>query len=310
MSDERSIASGRRAPGESRRASTELEGRADVRFTPSLRRRLEAFAARLEFLRRRREGAGLATLTGGGQEWVDLRPYREGDDLRDLDWSLLARSDRPFVRVFQREAAERWAILLDTSASMGVGTEGKLQSAAEVAACWCAVGLERGAEVELLWLDEDEVRARRFTRRTELGAALQTLETCRATGRRGLSALLAEGRLAESGRHVVLGDLLDVEPNRVLGWRERVQDLVVGQWLARVEWSAPADGGRRWTDPETRAELEAPGDASVRARYETELSRWLEGWRAVCGRHRVRYGCFEAGRPFEEAAKVLFGLRG
>jgi len=280
-----------------------------VVFDTGLRRRLESFAARLEGLRRRREGAGQASLAGGGQEWIDLRPYREGDDLRDLDWSLLARSDRPFVRVHQREAAERWAVLLDTSASMGVGDEGKLQSAAEVAAVWLAVGLESGAAVELSWLDGETVRARTFARRSELGLALATLESCRASGARGLAALLARPELATCGRHVVLGDLFDVEPRQLFAWRERVEEVVVGQWLARVEWGLDLDGARRWRDPEVGHELDVATGGAALSRYETELARWLERWRVSCAQHRVRHGCFEAGAPFEDAAAVLFGLR-
>lgn len=280
----------------------------DVHFTAAFRRRLERFTARLELLRRRREGAGNTVLGGGGQEWIDLRPYRAGDDLRDLDWALLARSDRPFVRVHEREAAERWAVVVDTSASMGVGAPGKLQAAAEVAAAWLAVGLRAGAEVELVWAEDEQVRTRRFVRRTELSDALDALARMRAKGTAGLSVLLDEPRLIECGRHVVLGDLLDVEPNRLLAHRHRVQDMVVGQWLAAREWGTALFGTRRWRDLETGEELEATVEGDVLARYESELARLLERWRGVCGRHRVRYGCFEAGTPFEDAAHELFGL--
>lgn len=296
--------------GRARADRDAAEDRGTVRFTPALRRRLEHFTARLELLRRRREGAGNATLGGGGQEWIDLRPYRAGDDLRDLDWALLARSDRPFVRVHEREAAERWAIVLDTSASMGVGAPGKLQAAAEVAAAWLAVGLRAGAEVELVWGEQERVRARRFVRRTELSEALETLESLVAEGALGIGGLLAEPRLFECGRHVVLGDLLDVEPERLFAHRHRVQDMVVGQWLAPREWGSGLDGARRWRDPESGEELETRTDGEVLARYEAALARELERWRSVCGRHRVRYGCFDASAPFEDAAHELFGLGG
>ncbi|QDU85131.1 hypothetical protein Pla163_22570 [Planctomycetes bacterium Pla163] len=288
--------------------ATPSEDATGVRFTPAFRRRLESFTTRLELLRRRREGAGNTTLAGGGQEWIDLRPYRDGDDLRDLDWSLLARSDRPFVRVHRREAAERWAICVDTSASMGVGMPGKLQCAAEVAAAWLSVGLRSGAEIELLWLESGTVRARRFVRGTELSDGLNVLESLRAGGERGAAALLAEPRLAECGRHVVLGDLLDLEPRQLLAWRHRVQDVVVGQWLAQREWGRGLSGARRWRDPETGDEFEVRTDGAVLVRYEEELARLLERWRTVCGRHRVRFGCFEAGLPFEDAAHELFGI--
>src|SRR5258707_756618 len=101
-----------------------------VRLDAALRARAERFAARLSAARGRREGAARAGLSTGGLEFDHYRPYRPGDDLRALDWDVYARSDQPVVRVLRPEAGERWAILIDTSASMGVGPPGKLQRAA------------------------------------------------------------------------------------------------------------------------------------------------------------------------------------
>src|SRR5262249_34167570 len=97
------------------------------RFAPDLLARVGRLGARLASLRERREGAGRARLFGAGEEFVGHRPYQTGEDLRALDWNLLARLGRPFVRVAAREASEHWAVCLDTSASMGVGVPGKLQ---------------------------------------------------------------------------------------------------------------------------------------------------------------------------------------
>jgi uncharacterized protein (DUF58 family) len=55
---------------------------------------------------------------GGAQEFAQYRAYERGDDLRQIDWKLYARSDRFFVRDAERESPVTVWIVLDASASM------------------------------------------------------------------------------------------------------------------------------------------------------------------------------------------------
>ena len=122
-----------------------------VTIGPALVRRFGSFAGRLAAAREREEVGRRRALQGEGEEFVGHRPYRVGDDLRHLDWTLLARrGDRPFVRVHRSSASERWLVALDPSASMGIGRPGKLQSAAEAAGAAMALGLRLGSSITLL----------------------------------------------------------------------------------------------------------------------------------------------------------------
>ena len=120
-----------------------------VRFEAGFARRLDALARRLADARSRRESGGAPRAAAGGSEFVGYRPYAPGDDPRSIDWDLVARSDRAWVKVARREAGERWLVALDASASMGVGPPGKLQRAAEVAAGIAALALSAGAEARI-----------------------------------------------------------------------------------------------------------------------------------------------------------------
>jgi len=179
-----------------------------VRLDAPLRARAQRFAARLSAARGRREGAARAGLSTGGLEFDHYRPYRPGDDLRALDWDVYARSDQAVVRVLRPEAGERWAILLDTSASMGVGPPGKLQRAAECALALAHLGLRQEAELELI-----DVRSRerfRLTRPTQSGALSSWLEARVARGALDPATLRAELAAARgSERAFLLSDLSD-----------------------------------------------------------------------------------------------------
>lgn len=58
---------------------------------------------------------------GGAGEFVDYREYSLGEDLRKLDWKVLARSNRAYVRLYQDETNLRCMLAIDTSASMLFG---------------------------------------------------------------------------------------------------------------------------------------------------------------------------------------------
>src|SRR5213595_738887 len=61
---------------------------------------------------------------GGAGEFADYREYSEGEDLRRLDWKVLARSGRAYVRLFQDETNLVCTLVLDASASMCFGSAG------------------------------------------------------------------------------------------------------------------------------------------------------------------------------------------
>ena len=61
-------------------------------------------------------GAHPSQLRGNSSEFSEFRPYRQGDDPRRLDWRLLARSDRAYVRLTTDRATLRTSMLVDASA--------------------------------------------------------------------------------------------------------------------------------------------------------------------------------------------------
>jgi uncharacterized protein (DUF58 family) len=75
--------------------------------------------------------AGLhrSPFAGFSVEFSEYRPYVPGDDLRYLDWRVLARTDREYLRKFEDETNLRCQLLVDNSRSMGFGSHGHTKSA-------------------------------------------------------------------------------------------------------------------------------------------------------------------------------------
>jgi uncharacterized protein (DUF58 family) len=90
-----------------------------------------------------RHGEQRSRAPGGGAEFTDVRPYVPGDDLRTLDWHLLRRLDRLFVRLYLQEQDLPIHFLLDQSGSMARAEDGKsrARAAKHAVAALCYVAL-------------------------------------------------------------------------------------------------------------------------------------------------------------------------
>lgn len=90
--------------------------------------------------RPRRAGAGSPTMyRGDGYEFVELREYVPGDDVRRIDWAATARTAQLQTRVVLEDVALTLCAIVDESASMRAGRERPLlESALEAAQTWYA----------------------------------------------------------------------------------------------------------------------------------------------------------------------------
>lgn len=115
---------------------------------------------------------------GQSVEFDDFRSYVPGDDLRHVDWNLLARLDKLYVKLFREEEDLSLVVLLDRSASMDAGQPNKLVFASRLAMALGYVGLVNNNRVSLAAFGADES-----------GPALHQLTPTR--GRTGVSRLAA-----------------------------------------------------------------------------------------------------------------------
>ena len=74
---------------------------------------------------------------GRGMEFAEVREYQIGDDIRNIDWNVTARSDHPYVKVFDEERELTVVLMVDVSSSGNFGTTNQMKG--EIAAELCAV---------------------------------------------------------------------------------------------------------------------------------------------------------------------------
>ena len=103
-------------------------------------------------------GEYLSTFKGQGIEFSEVREYSPGDDVRNIDWNVTARTGVPFIKKFNEERELTVFIACDVSGSgqFGSSSKLKLEAAAELAALFAFSALRNNDKVGLL-LFSDQV---------------------------------------------------------------------------------------------------------------------------------------------------------
>ena len=124
-------------------------------------------------------GGHVSIVRGATDEFVEYRPYRQGDDPKRIDWKLVARTDRVYIRVSQEHAILPTMIVLDATASMGFPmlTQGKWDLARRIGVALAAVARHRGDPVGMTIVHSEHARSfEPRTRRTVLEEMMRAVE--------------------------------------------------------------------------------------------------------------------------------------
>jgi uncharacterized protein (DUF58 family) len=88
-------------------------------------------------------GAYRSRFRGRGVDFVESRNYQPGDDIRNMDWRVTARTGKPHTKIFQEERERPVLVVLDAGPSLFFGTRRRLKSVAAgqmaAAVAWTAV---------------------------------------------------------------------------------------------------------------------------------------------------------------------------
>jgi uncharacterized protein (DUF58 family) len=232
-------------------------------------------------------GTHRSRLRGSAPELSEYRLYRQGDDPRQLDWKLLARSDRAYIRLAEDRSLLATWFVVDASASMAFPeeTRAKWKRAVDVTLGLASVALSVGDPVGLLVAHAAAPpRMRARSRRGTLSEMAAMLGAIEPSGNTSLAPLLADAR--PGVRIVIVSDFLGDEP----AIRTAASALLVAHCdvhavhvVAREELE-PARQAIRAIDPEN-ASIVRPLDDVMWARYVSNFADWRQqvaaGWRHV-----------------------------
>lgn len=283
---------------------------------PEVRARLK----RLQLATRRATGdrgigAHASRSRGAGLEFAQYRAYEPGDEPRQIDWKLYARSDKFFVREAERESPVSVWILIDASASMGQADRARtgwsrLDAAKGLAQCLAELALQQDDRFGWIVLREGGVglAAPRSGRR-QRDRMLIELDRIAAAGAFPDQAALAPiwERIGARDLVVMLSDLFD-EHGVALAERlaQARRETLAIQLLTVEERDFPFDGGYLFRDQETGAELLGDG-AALRTDFLARFATARAMLHARLEAAGIRHATCWLDDPLDRPLRALFG---
>ncbi len=227
---------------------------------------------------------------GFSVEFSEHRRYSTGDDPKDIDWLVYAKTDRYYIKKYQAETNITGYLMLDLSESMGYTFRQELtkfEYSVSLAAALAYMMIHQQDPVGLVTFDQ-KLRATlpAKSRRSQLATILALLARAQPTGPTEIAHSLRQ--FAPMVKHksliMLFSDLL-VDPEPVLDslrlLRHAGHDVIVFNVLDEAEVTFPFSGSVSLRDPETEKQLKL--DASgIRNDYLEAMKELQETYKKEC----------------------------
>ena len=200
---------------------------------------------------------------GFNVEFADYREYSPGDDLRRLDWRVLGRTDRNYVKQYEQESNLRATLVLDASRSMryGSGPLNKFEYAATLAAALATLLVEQQDPVGLALFDSQQRQTLPpAATQAQVAHIIQQLEAAKPDRKTEVGSVLAalSDKIKQRGLVIIISDLLtELDPfyDGLARLQYRGHDIMVLHILDRDELDLPFEDLVLFRDIEGEEEL-------------------------------------------------------
>jgi uncharacterized protein (DUF58 family) len=249
-------------------------------------------------------------------EFAQHRPYAPGDDMRHIDWKVLGRTDRWYIKQYEQDTNFIAHLLVDGSESMnyGSGKITKLHYAKSLAACIAYLVLMQRDAASMSIFDTE---IRQYIPRTDnpgrIHDILDQLAAFKATGQTQLGSAMAH--LADIARLrsivVVMSDLFDDEAGFERGLHQlrfHNHEVIVFHILDPEELEFSFNGQVKFIGLEDSSITET-SPADIRAGYLQEMNAMRERMREVCLRTGTHYVLANSHQPISQTLSSYLQFR-
>lgn len=261
-------------------------------------------------------GAHRSPLKGLSSEFADHKAYGLGDDPKHIDWRVLARTDRYYVKRFEDETNLRVYFALDRSASMGYGS-GKLTKYEYACRLTAALGYVtvKARDSVGLFLHSDKVEAKMealnsFAHLNNLLKLVQQNPPASTTGIAGALHEIASS-VHRRALIIVISDLLgdeDAVTVALAHLRKQNHDVIVFQVLDPTEIDLSLQHACELLDLETGEKL-AVNPRGLADEYRKVFGEFLEKYRKACAGMNIDYRLARTDQSLESFARAYLQER-
>jgi uncharacterized protein (DUF58 family) len=249
-------------------------------------------------------------------EFAQHREYAPGDDLRYLDWKVLGRTDRYYIKQFEQETNYVAHVLLDGSESMkyGSGKWTKLAYGKMLAACLSYLILHQRDAVAL---DIFDTETREYVPRSNSHAmihkVLATLAAFEPARQTNIAAILHDmaRQIRRRGIVIIISDLFDDEDQVLEGiqhLRFGGSEVVVFHLLDPAELEFKFNGLVEFVGLEAIPNI-LTRPQEIRASYQAEVERFRTKLRQGCEKNQCHFVPVNTAQPLHEVLSGYLAFR-
>lgn len=254
---------------------------------------------------------------GRGMAFSEVREYQYGDDIRDIDWNVTARYNKPFIKVFEEERELTVMLLVDVSASQDFGTRNSLKRdmVTEIAATLAFSAIQNNDKIgvvffsdkiekfippkkgkkHILYIIRELINFQADSAKTDVGMALKYLTNV----------------IKKRCTTFMISDFIDIQDyNNALTIANRKHDIVALQVYDSLETQLPSVGLMKVMDAETGAERWVDTSSKrVHQVYQDWWKKQQENMQTSFNRSKVDNVSVRTDEDYVKALMALFKKR-
>jgi uncharacterized protein (DUF58 family) len=254
-------------------------------------------------------GLHASPFQGFSVEFSEHRKYVPGDDLKDLDWNVFAKTDRYYIKKFEAETNVTGYLAMDLSESMAYTYRQELtkfEYAVCLAAALAYLMIHQQDPVGLVTFDT-QIRAALPPRskKTQLANMLALLSNLKPAGQTDIAACLHQlaAMVRSKGLIMLFSDLLtDPEPvmKSLHHLRHRGHDIILFHILDEAEAHFPFDGLIEFKEVEGTGKLTLDA-RHMRGDYLKSLAEFKHFYKTECAKAAIDYVAMDTSVNFDKA---------
>ncbi|WP_390616907.1 DUF58 domain-containing protein [Maricurvus nonylphenolicus] len=276
-------------------------------------------------------GRHRSRMRGRGLNFEELRHYRVGDDIRNMDWKVTNRTRKPHVRVYAEERERQVMVVIDQRASMLFGSKRVMKSvaAAELGALAAWRTLDAGDRIgAVIFSDNHIAEIRPHRSRTQIMRTLSVLQEYNQSLLTGVTPSMAGQPQANNGEQLnhILNKLnalaghdmqiclftdlygADTTTEKLMATLSQHNDVLLGFVYDPLEGELPQGGTMAVSDGGLQLEVNTR-DKSLRERYKAFFDQRLDHARKFLRGYGIPVLPFSTHEPVDvQLAQMIEGV--
>ncbi len=211
---------------------------------------------------------------GEGYDFIELREYMPGDDIRHIDWNITAKMQKPFIKIFREERELSVVVVSVLNGSVHFGSKRfKQEAIAEIAALLGFSTLKNGDLLSsYIFTDEMVSHSKPSKKLSSVQRSVEEILSFDAINKKVDFKFIADTlfkRLKRKSLILIIGDYFEIPDFRLLARKHEVLCVIVRDHL---EENPPEMGFASLIDPESGAVLEGDFNASSVKAYSQKVA--------------------------------------